>query len=459
MASTLKVSSIIVLSAVLILLAVLVTRATLTQPEPFSAAPASPIPLDESGAIQRFVGAIRIPTESQSGQPPNPAAMLAMRSYLEQSFPRVHATLKREVLPDGALLYTWTGRDTTKDPVILMGHMDVVPAAAETLDQWKHPPYSGDIAEGFIWGRGTMDDKVHVLSLLEATETLLARGFTPTRTILLAFGCDEENGGHYGAREILDLLQSRHTRAEFVLDEGGLVATGAIPGLARPVAAVGISEKGYVDLALTTHAPGGHSSAPPPRTAIGELSTALSHLEAHPFPTSMPGVVRDQYASLAPYMPFGRRLILSNLWLFKPLIIQSSRDNLELASALHTTTAETMFNAGFKENALPTSARAVVNFRILPGETAESVQEHVRQTINDSGVSIAIANAGNTRNPSPVSPQDSLGYRTLSMTIHQFFSRCHHHSRTSSPAAPTRAITPHSARTSIASSPSKATSA
>src|SRR5271166_1293970 len=270
--------------------AVVLVRTVLSRPDAVSVPPATPIPLDNEGAVQRFVGAIRIPTVSKSGQPPDQEAMGTLRDYLEQNFPRVHATMKREVLPDGALLFKWTGRDPAQRPVILMGHMDVVPASAETLHEWKHPPFSGEVADGFIWGRGTLDDKIHVLSLLEAAESLIGQGFTPARTILFAFGDDEEVGGQYGAQKIVQLLKDRGTQPEFVLDEGGLIVSGVVPGLSKPLAVVGTAEKGYLDVALSTTGRGGHSSEPPPHTAIGQLSAAITKLENNQFPSSMPSV-------------------------------------------------------------------------------------------------------------------------------------------------------------------------
>ena len=380
----------------------------------------TPVALDEAGAVKRFVGAIQIPTESRSEQPPDLVAMAKMHAYLQENFPKVHAAMKREELPDGALIYTWQGKDAGAAPVILMGHMDVVPAAAETLNEWKHGPYSGDVADGFIWGRGTLDDKVHVLSLLEAAETLLGQGFVPARTILFCFGSDEENGGRYGAVKIVEVLKARGVKPEWVVDEGGMVVTGAVPGMTQPLALIGTSEKGILDVSLTTKGKGGHSSEPPPHTAIGRLAGALARLESHPMTSSIPPVLEEQYGTIAPYLPFTRKLVLANLWLFEPLVIRQGLKNQTLAGNFHTTTAEDMVSGGFKDNALPTSARAVVNFRILPGDTSASVVEHVKKEVNDPEVAVAEV-AGFGRDPSPISPTDAVGYKTLTKTIHQLF--------------------------------------
>jgi carboxypeptidase PM20D1 len=410
-----------VLVVVLGLALVVGVRTLRLQPVSVKVPAVAPVTLDEAGAVQRFVGAIQIPTESLYGQPPNAEQIGKLRDYLQSSFPLVAARLPREVLKDGAVIYTWKGRNETASAVVLMGHMDVVPVPAEALPKWQHAPYSGDVADGYIWGRGTIDDKIHVLSLLEAAETLLGRGFVPARTILFCFGDDEENGGSYGAQEIVAELKARGVHPDFVVDEGGAVVSGVVPGVAQPIAIIGTAEKGYLDLGLSTVGAGGHSSEPPAHTAIGELAAALVKLEAHPFPTSLPVVVREQYAAIAPYLPAAKRAVLANLWLFKPLVVEEGLKDPRSSGNFRTTTAETMVSGGFKDNALPPSAKAIVNFRILPGETTESVVKRVREIVDDPGVTVAIENPGAARDPSPVSPLGSEGYETLVTTIRELF--------------------------------------
>ena len=181
-------------------------------------------------------------------------------------------------------------------------------------------------------------------------------------------------------------------------------------------------EKGYLSVKLSTTGAGGHSSEPPPHTAIGRLASGLARLEAHPFPGSIPGPSKDLLLSVAPYLPFSKRLVLANLWLTKPLVIRAGLKNEKQAGAYHTTTAEDMVSGGIKDNVLPTEAHAVVNFRILPGESVDSVMEGIRTRIADSGIAVENANAGSARNPSPVSPSDTDGYRELATTIRQCYA-------------------------------------
>jgi carboxypeptidase PM20D1 len=411
----------VLFSILLVLVAVLVTRTLLLRPQTGSVPAVQCITFDEPSAIQRLAAAIRIPTVSQTGHPIDAEAMAQLRDLLQSSFPRVNAVLTREVLPSGSVLYTWKGRNPAAEPVILTGHLDVVPVDPSTENRWQHPPFSGDVADGSIWGRGTLDDKGSVVAMMEAAEALLAQGFTPERTVIFAFGDDEENGGQQGAAGIVRLLQSRGIHAHFVVDEGGAVASGFVPGLNSPIAVIGVGEKGYLSLKLSTMAAGGHSSEPPPHTAIGELAAGLTRLEADPFPGSLPDPTRAQLLSIAPYLPFVQRLALANLWLTRPLIVSMGLKDSAQAGGYRTTTAITMISGGTKDNVLPTEAQAVVNLRILPSETVESVTNGVRSRLDDPKIAITNADPDSVINPSPVSPTNTEGFRALITTIRQLY--------------------------------------
>ena len=375
------------------------------------------IAVDTVAAAQRLAGAVKFPTVSlASGAPIDTAAFQGLHQHLATSFPRVHASLTREVIGGLSLLYTWKGADSTLAPVVLMGHMDVVPVPEPNLREWTHAPFSGDTAEGYVWGRGTLDDKTTVLAILEAVEGLVAGGFTPARTVYLTFGHDEEVGGRYGAKVIVDSLVRRGVSPALVLDEGGFMAANLMPGLTQRAAIVGIAEKGYVSLRLKALAEGGHSSMPTNRTAIGALSRAIAKLEANQFPSRFEGPTRSMVEAMTPYMPFSRRLLLANLWITEPLVRRGMGANPLGAALQHTTTSPTMLNAGIKDNVLPPEANAVVNFRILPGETVASVMQRVNEVVADSQVVVTLLDSVGV-DPSPVSDVRSPAYQLLVQTI------------------------------------------
>ncbi|SHK20075.1 M20 family peptidase [Rhodothermus profundi] len=373
------------------------------------------VTLEAEALAQRLAGALRFPTISyQDPAQIDSGAFRALHAYLKAQFPRVHTHLRQEVISGLSLLYTWPGQDTTLPAVLFMGHQDVVPIA--TPEAWTHPPFGGVIADGFIWGRGALDDKVSVLGVLEAVEQLLAEGFQPVRTVYLAFGHDEEVGGRYGARRIAEILKARKVSLIAVVDEGGFVVAGVIPGITRPVALVGVAEKGYVSLELRARASGGHSSTPPRQTAIGTLSQAIVTLVENPFPARLEGPTRGLLERLAPYASFGPRIVLANLWLFGPLMKQALARSPAGNASLRTTMAPTIFEAGVKENVLPTHARAVVNFRIFPGETVASVEQRVRALLQGLPVQVNRLEGTGT-DPSPVSDFEGEAFRRLAAAI------------------------------------------
>ena len=407
----------VIVVALIALTAVLMVR-TARVPAPVPPAPAGEqVVVDAALAAARLGEAVRYRTVSYaSGAPIDTAEFLGFHAFLSRSFPLLHATLRRETVNGLSLLYTWPGIDTTADPVVLMGHMDVVPVPSENLPEWQQPPFSGAVADGYVWGRGTLDDKTTVLSVLEAVEGLIAKGYRPPRTVYLTFGHDEEVGGRFGARVIVDELVRRGVRPALVLDEGGLLASGLMPGIEGRVAIVGIAEKGYLSLRLRAQAQGGHSSMPTGRTAVGALSRAIATLEAHPFPSSLDGPTRGMLEAMAPYSPYATRLALSNLWLTGPLLKRGLGGSPLGAALMHTTISPTILAAGVKDNVLPPEATAVVNFRIIPGETQESVIAYVRTVIADSMIIVEPTDSART-DPSPVSDIHSAAYALIASTI------------------------------------------
>jgi len=407
--------------AVVTTVAAIVAINTLRQgSQQITVGPSAAIPVDSQAVSARLAGAIRFRTISfEDPSAETLAQLLEFHSYIERSFPRLHASLQRELVNGYSLLYTWKGEDGAAKPILLMAHQDVVPIAPGTEKDWQAAPFSGDIRDGFIWGRGSWDDKGNVMAILEAVESLLARGFRPRRTIYLAFGHDEENGGAEGATMIAKLLADRGVHCEFALDEGLLIAEGILPGLKPPAALIGIAEKGSLTLRLTSYATPGHASMPPARSAIGALAAAIERIQAAPMPASIAGVTAQMFDVIAPELTGLNRVAMSNLWLFGPLVRRQLEASPSTNALIRTTAAVTEIRGGDKDNALPGQAEALINFRLLPGDSAATVIEHVRRVVKDDQIRIAPAYPADE--PSRVSSVTSPAYRVIDRTIREQF--------------------------------------
>ncbi|MEM6992164.1 MAG: M20 family peptidase, partial [Myxococcota bacterium] len=380
------------------------------------AAPKVPLPaIDDEAAVQRFSRALQIPTISITPTNGEAATFRKLHRLLRTEFPEVHARLKRESVNEHSIIFRWKGRNPELLPVLLLAHMDVVPVEPGTEADWGQPPFSGAIVDGEIWGRGAMDDKAAVMAILEATEALLLDGFQPERTIVFAFGHDEEIGGKDGAQAIAKRFADAGERFAMILDEGGAVVVGSIPGVEVPVALVGIAEKGYASLELRVASEGGHSSMPGPAGAIARLGRAVERLDAHQMAGRIDGPTRTMLETIGPHMPFAMRLGVANLWALERLLLKVMLSKPPSAASVRTTTAPTMFEAGTAENVLPQNGRAVVNFRILPGDTVESVIEHAHRVIGDRSVEVRCLE--NCWDPSEPSPIETPGFVALKNAI------------------------------------------
>ncbi|HEX5214563.1 MAG TPA: M20/M25/M40 family metallo-hydrolase [Vicinamibacterales bacterium] len=373
----------------------------------------SAIVIDAARAADRLAAAISIPTISWGDvSRRDAAAFTRFHDYLAAEFPNVARALTREVVAEHSLLYTWPSAGTAP-PIVLTAHLDVVPA---TDDGWTRPPFAGAVEAGRIHGRGALDDKTAVVGILEAVEALLARGFTPARPIYLAFGHNEEGGGDAsGAAAIAALLKARGVKNGWVLDEGGLIYD-RMPGVSQPVALVGIAEKGYLNLELRVDAAGGHSSMPPRETAVGILARALDRIERQPMPARLDGAARATFEHLAGDMSLPLRFVIANLAVTRPLLIQRLAASAETNALIRTTAAPTMLAGSQKANVLATTARAIVNFRLLPGDTVESVTAHVARAIGDPRVSLTVAAEG-AAEATPASPTNTPEFAALASSI------------------------------------------
>jgi carboxypeptidase PM20D1 len=425
----------------LIVISVLLVRTARFRSRPIAVPAAEPVAVDVDRAAEHLGGAVRHATVShREASEASLRPFLELHAFLRATFPLAAARLRWEPVNTASLLITWEGTDARLGPLLLLAHLDVVPAVPDEEDEpdetrgrdlpkgaaggsepaWEDRAFSGSEDRGFVWGRGTLDDKAGVVGVLEAVEALLREGHAPRRTVLLAFGHDEEVGGEQGARQIAAELQRRKVEPECILDEGSTVVEGVVPGLSRPVAAVGIAEKGFLDVALEVEAEGGHSSMPPPHTAIGILARAIERLEDQPFPAHLDGVAWQTLEALGPEFPFGTRLALANTWLFGPLVERQLAASPPMNALLRTTAAVTLARGGVRDNVLPRSARAIVNVRVLPGDTSRDVLDHVGRAVDDPRVKVGFADA-KVFEASPVSPTDSAAYAALVTSIRQTF--------------------------------------
>ena len=372
-----------------------------------------PQKLDESAVVARFSQAIQIPTISYDDRSQfDQQAFEDFHQFLNQAFPLVAQYAQRSKIAGYSLVYHLKGQNNTLKPALFMGHMDVVPIEPATEGEWLQPPFSGTVSDGVIWGRGTIDDKVSVVALMEALELYLQQGVQPQRSLYFAFGHDEEAGGE-GAKAIARYFAEQNIQFEFILDEGGVVTDGIVPGAPQRVALVGVAEKGFVNFQLTVKGEGGHSSQPPAHTAAGILAQAIVAIEKHPFEAKL-DFFQMMFDKIGFSMPLASRLPLANLWLLSPLVEQALLAAPSSAAGARTTTAVTMLQGSNKSNVLPTVATAVVNFRILPGDTVASIRAHLLEVIDNPQVQIESQMANEA---SLVSPTDSFGYSLIESSI------------------------------------------
>lgn len=408
------------LAAFLLVRTMLYTRASAAKLKverpPLELAPLETDPMETARHLSEAVQVKTISHEDPAED--NKEYFKLLQQEFEVMYPNVHRVMEKEVVGGFSLIYTWRGANPELEPVLFTSHQDVVPADPETVDEWTHPPFSGEIADGYIWGRGTLDIKGQVIAIFEAAEGLIKNGYSPERSIILAFGHDEEVFGN-GAKSIVARLQQKGITLFALLDEGGTVYDNGIPGVTGLASMIGVAEKGYMSLKLTVDGKGGHSSTPPRETSIGILSKALVRLEANPFPASL-STASLMFQGIAPASTMLMQVAFANLWLFKGQVIRQLSSNSETDASIRTTTAPTIIHSGLKDNILPGKAEAVVNFRLLPGTTIAAACERVRRVINDNRVTFEPLR-GNAWEASPISPSNTEAYRQLSAVISDFF--------------------------------------
>ncbi len=372
---------------------------------------------DQDRVVEKLRALVRIPTVSRRDPDVvDAAAFDRLLVELERQFPLLHERLELTRIHTHGLLFHWKGDADTR-PIVLMAHLDVVPVDEDA--PWRHPAFDAAVVDGAIWGRGTLDDKGSVVGICEAVERLLEAGFTPRQDVWLSFGCDEEVFG-VAAPLAVEELTRRGVRPWFVIDEGGAVAYDAFPGIDRPVAAIGVTEKGVTSLELVVEGRGGHASTPAKRGPTARLARAITRLERSPLPARTPEPTVELMRRLAPYAPAALRPVMANAGRMRAVLTRALiAAGPESAAMTRTTMAVTTLSGSPALNVIASTARAGVNIRIMIGDTVDGVLEHVRKSLRDKQVRIDVVERGE---PSPISPyRDDEAFALLESTVASVF--------------------------------------
>lgn len=360
-------------------------------------------------AISHLQQSIRIKTVSWgNNKPADTAEFIAFQKFLQSSYPLVHSKLSLQTFGAFTYLFKWTGKDSTSQPFVLMGHYDVVPVEEAAISKWTAQPFGGDLKDNKVWGRGAVDDKGAVIAILEATEKLLGENFIPERTVYISLGHNEEIGGIGGAEDVAKWFKQNNIKPALVLDEGGMI-TRKLKYTSKPVALISTAEKGYISFELKAEIPGGHSSQPAKETAIDVMNKALYKLRKEQMPAVFTEPVTEMFNRIGTELPFKERMAFANQWAFKNMISSAAESDGQQNAIFHTTLVPTIINAGIKDNVIPSVVTAVVNGRILPGQTIEDVEGFMKKQLDDDRVVIKRMNAEYYKAPG-ITPSDSKAF-------------------------------------------------
>ncbi|MBE6812025.1 MAG: M20/M25/M40 family metallo-hydrolase [Ruminococcaceae bacterium] len=404
-----------VTAAIAALAGINAVRAAVYKPAKRNVAQYVPESVDLDRFRKNLSDAVKIPTIAEK----DPADMNwgpfdEFHAFLKERYPLIHEHLALEEPVRGSLLYRWKGKRDDLDPIALLAHQDVVPISDGTLQDWTYAPFDGVDDGEFIWGRGTLDMKNHLIGLMESVEALLADGFEPIRDVYLCLGHNEEvmSSEYSGAVVMCQYFKERGIHLDCIIDEGGAILPVHVKGVIdAQLAGIGVAEKGYADVEVSISAKGGHSSQPPKHSAIGELAGVIQDIENHQFKEELSPMMMELFDSVGRRMTYPMRLVMCNLPLLKPVIQKVMTLIPPAASLVRTTTGVTMASGSPAPNVLPQKASVNVNFRMYPGQTIEDVEKHLRQVIKNKKAEIMVKTGW--KNPSAISPTDSRCFNAL----------------------------------------------
>ena len=403
----------IILALIVAFLAVILLRAAAFKPTPEKEQPIGEAAVDGQKAIDDLAQMIRVKTvSSHEDDKVDWAEFAKFRALLKSLYPHVFERCTYEEIGKSGVLFSLKGAASDK-PAVFMAHYDVVPVNQEL---WDKPAFDGVIEDGVLWGRGTLDTKGTLCGVMEAAEHLLKNGFTPKQDMYFAFAGDEEVAGDTQPT-IVQTLKARNIVPAIVVDEGGAVVEDVFPGVKESCALIGIGEKGMMDVQFTIEGEGGHASAPPPHTAVGRLGKAVTDIENHPFKSTMTKPVAEMFDTLGRRSTFVYRLIFANLWCFMPILDSlCKKTGGEMNAMMRTTCAFTQMEGSKASNVLPPKADMVANFRIIGGETMDSVVQRLRELVPDTGIQIQALHG---MNPSKFSNTEGYGWEHLKSAVRQ----------------------------------------
>ena len=360
---------------------------------------------------EKLAKMVRCDTTSFKNQH-DPERFRAFHQVLRELFPLVHEQLEVTDI-DGNLLYYWQGRSREK-PILLMSHQDVVPAGGE----WKHPPFSGDIEDGKVWGRGTSDTKCSVMAFFQAVEELLAEGYVPDCDVYLSSSCTEEWGGD-GCPKLVQEIRRRGVDLFLVMDEGGGIIREPIGGIPGNFAMMGVFEKGCADVTFTARGKGGHASAPGKDTPIDRLSAFVRDVNRYPFRKKLLPEVSAMFSRLAPYCAFPLKFLFGNLWLFGPLLkLVLPSVSATAAAMLKTTVAFTMSSGSEAFNVLPRSATLGANIRYIPHQGEKETLEILEKLAKKHDLEMTVVDSNDYTPPADIHGE---AFRSVEAAIAETF--------------------------------------
>ncbi len=398
-------------AVLLALVAIVLIRTAMFRPKANIIRDDSGCIVDEEKAIKTLAEMIRCKTVSYLDKSKEDVLEFEkFEKLLPSLFPSVSKSCERINVKGRAILFRWKGKSAS-EPSVLMAHYDVVPVEE---DKWSKPAFEPVIENGVMWGRGTLDTKVTLNGIMNATESLIKSGFVPQNDIYLAFGGDEEVNGT-GASSVVDYFEENGIVPALVLDEGGGVVTNVFPGVKQPCGLIGIAEKGMLNVDLTIDTAGGHASAPPPHTSIGRLSKACLNIENNPFTFRITKPASEMFDTLGRHSSFLYRMIFSNLWLFKGVLnMLCKKSGGEINALMRTTVAFTQMSGSKGINVLPPVASMRANLRLIEGDTMDSALAEIRKKADDDGIKISKISG---MNPSRISVSDCKAYDKVACAV------------------------------------------